>query len=320
MKLLVENKDIISYVGDISLNSSGDTVGLTLTFKMTNNSDLYISPPQINLANSVCLLDDDSNVVFRGIIITKDTSKTQFSFNCYDFGFYLRQSKDIIQFNGSTATEAIRQLLNKYSVPIGSLPSLSILITKVYYDEYISDIIYDILDYCSALNGQKYFLEFSNGNFNIVGNVYVNPTIKISSNISGANINSYLNDTTKTETFENMKNKVVAYTEDSDNIQTIVTAQDSSNISKYGLLSEVLKIDADDTSRANYLATSKLNELNSISQTLNFSSLGSFDVLANRIIYINDSVTESVGNARVKDVMHVISNGIHKMQGEIELL
>lgn len=320
MEIYINTTKMTEYISDVGLYSSTDTLGMSVSIKVTNNNDLYISAPTINIADQLTIFGDENNEVFRGIILSKDTSLTQFDFHAQDFGFYLRKSKDIIQLNGVVAHTAIRQLLNKYSVPIGSIPTMNILITKIYYDEYISDILADILEYVKALTGQHYYLDFSGGKFNIVGNIYVNPAIKISDNVSSGNINDYLYDTSSTESFEDLKNKIVAYTEDDDNVQTLVTVKDDVNINKYGLLSDVINIAEDDVQRANYLASAELIEKNIVSKTYKFGSLGSFDVLANRIIYINDDVINVASNARVLDVTHSISNGIHRMSGEVELI
>ena len=63
-----------------------------------------------------------SETLFIGVVVSKDksTDASTMSVSCYDFGFYLKNSKASRKYTGETPETITRQLCSTYGVPVGS--------------------------------------------------------------------------------------------------------------------------------------------------------------------------------------------------------
>ena len=115
------------------------------------------------------------------------------------FLFLLNKNKVIKQFEDISASDAIQQLLQEVTAPIGNISRIATSISKAYNGNTIAEIIDDILEQANNELGLKYILEFENNVFNIV------PFKEI-------NVQLEYNDTTEktsTESINEMKNKIL---------------------------------------------------------------------------------------------------------------
>ena len=81
----------------------------------------------------------------RGIILSVDDGNPKVNkYTVADFGWYLNKSKETYQFNSMPACKAITKVCADFNIPIHIIPELNQLITKIYFDKTISEIISDI--------------------------------------------------------------------------------------------------------------------------------------------------------------------------------
>lgn len=98
--------DALLKSNNVSLTSSADTLSDELTFDSI--LDLVEGTHIILKINSV--------IAFTGITTRKEDKKLTYTYNAYDYGFYLNKNETIIQFNKVTADVAIKQLCTKYGI------------------------------------------------------------------------------------------------------------------------------------------------------------------------------------------------------------
>lgn len=319
MMIMVSGNDITALAGSISLSSSIDTLGDQLDFEIAW-SDMYYFPKQeISAGDIIQVFDDNQKEVFRGIIISKTSTDKNQSFNCFDFAFYLNKSKVVKQFSKVQADTAIQQLLQECNVPCGSIASMPVIISKIYYDKEVSEVIKDILEEIKGVSGKKYYMEMEMGVLCIRedGEQLLQCLIKLAENIAPIDVMATLSSPSKSESIEEMKNSIVLYSGGKENIINIVEVKDSALISKYGLLQETQSVEEKDIPKAKNIAHNLLNDLGHVKQSASITVLGNFDLRAGRTIEVNETMIGLSGKYRIQSASHDIGI-IHTCTLELE--
>ncbi|TCO69497.1 XkdQ/YqbQ family protein [Marinisporobacter balticus] len=308
-------KNISGMVGSLSWSSSEDTLGVQLDFDIAYNDIIYFPKDVLDIGNIVVLINNGLEI-FRGVIITEEING-EFSrhYIAFDYAFYLNKSKGIYQFNKVSASNAITQLLNDFSVPIGNITSMSTVVSYIYHDKVISDIIKDILQQAINETGQKYRLEMRAGKLYIEKqtDLVIQATFKLADNLSTNDITSAISNPTRRRSIEEMKNSIIVVANNKDSMRVAGEEKDDNSVKQYGLLQDVQSIDEKDIAQARSIAQTLLKDLNRIFEDNSIETIGNDEVRSGRILNIVEPITGMNGQYRIKSCTHSLSNGIHKM-------
>lgn len=304
MILTVNGKQVIGLTGHMSLSSSVDTLGDQLNFSVAHSAPYLVE--EISAGSLVQLFD--SREVFRGIVVSATNGQKSRDCSCFDFAFYLNKSKVIKQFQKIRADEAIRQLLAQFNVPIGEIAGINVVISKIYYDKEVSEVIKDILTEAKNATGISYTMEMSNGKLDIYRSTdkIVKATVKLAENLNPVDCMKTISNPSKSTSIENMRNSVKVYIGNEDGVKVYAEAKNQTFIDRYGLLQETQSIEDKDKAQAKNIATNLLSELGKVESTASVTVLGSFDLRAGRIVEINEPEIDIVGRYRITSASHNI--------------
>lgn len=314
-------RDITRLSGNLSWRDSIDTLGMELNVNVARNvEDRYMRGLDIVELGDKIILKNNSDEIFRGIIVDLSTEKYKKAITAFDYAFYLNQSKTIIQFNKVRADNAIKQLCSKFNVPIGNITDIPASITKIYKDSTIADIIRDILKQTTDSLGIKYRLEMRSGKLYIEKyiDLIITPRFKPASNLASFNPVSRIGNISKNESIADMRNSILISSSDEKSSRVVAEAEDDNSIAKFGLLQEVESIDDKDMAQARNIAQNKLRELNRIGQDISLKLLGDDNVRAGRILEIDNDMFSLKGQYLVKDCTHMYHKRIHTMDLTLE--
>lgn len=317
MILTVNGNDISSMVGNITLNSSLDTLGDQLDFEIAYSTMYYYSKLAVNTGDIVILSNEKQ--IFQGIVVTKTRNEKTQAFSCFDFAFYLNKSKTIKQFNNMRADVAIKTLLAEFEVPIGSIAEMPTLIRKIYYDKEVAEVIRNIIQEVTNVTGTKFVMEMNEGQFYIYRDtdLTLNLKIKIADNLPKVDINETISNSSKKASIEEMKNSIKLYVGNEERVKTFVEKKSNVMIDRYGLLQETRSLQDKDIAQARNIADNMLNELGRVIVDGSIEVLGHFDLRAGRIIVLNEPITNLVGKYKIKSANHSIGK-IHTTSLQLE--
>ena len=296
-KLVTSGMDILPYSNSLSWSSDVDTLGTQLSFDSIKD----LAEGQV-----VSLYETDKELI-RGIVIKKTDKTNTFSYVVQDYSFYLR-NKTLKQFNNMAASECIKSLITDAYL-VGNITDIPTLITQIYKDKTLDEIIEDILSKAQCDQGIYYFKEIV-GN---VLNVYRLEDMKIVPNI-------IVGDYEIESSIENMKNDISVISSEEKYNSIVASASDETKYSWYGKLSDTVTVDADNVAQALNIAINKLNELNKIEKSTTVPLVildESVEIKANRYIYLHSG--KLIGYYLVKSAKHSLVDGLHKCDVEIKL-
>lgn len=297
-KLIVENTDIINDCENITWNNDSDTLGTQLSFDTIKEFPV----------GSVVSLWNDNREIFRGIALKPTQKRWTYSYTCQDYSFYLK-GKLIKQFNGMSASEAIKSLLGEAYIT-GNVVDIPTQITKIYKNNTLADIIEDILKQSKDDQGLEYFKEIEGNTLYIrkVEDMKIQPNILLPKTID------------ITSSIENMKNKIIVTTNDEKNANIVASSEDTSQQAFYGVLSDIESADDKNIAQAQNIADNRLRELNKVTYSTSLDLIaiaGGDDIKDNRMIYLNAG-NRLTGYYKIKSATHTLTKGLHKVNINIE--
>ncbi len=296
-RLVTNRVDILPYSNNLSWESNADTLGTQITFDTIK--DLA--------EGQVVSLYESNNELIRGVIIHKSDRTNIFNYTVQDYSFYLK-NKTLKQFNNLQASECIKALIGDAYLQ-GNITDIPTLITQIYKDKTLAEIIDDILAKSSNDQGIRYFREIEGNKLNIfrLEDMKIVPNIII----GDYNINSSI---------ENMKNDIQVVSSEEKYNSIIASASDETKYSWYGKLSDTISVDVDNVAQAKNIAVNKLSELNKIEKSTSIPLIvldEKVEIKANRYIYLHSG--KLIGYYFVKSARHTLSDGLHKCDIEIKL-
>lgn len=304
--------DITPIVGGISWRSNVDELSTELNFEIAIGPNLPKNP--CSLGDMVVLKNGNLEIT-RGIILNqKKNGKDPVEYSAFEYGFYLNKSDAVYRFKKVRADDAIRKILRDFNIPIGSIPSFSTSISKIYNNKKVSEIIKDILRQVRRATGKRYMLEQRNGKMSVV--LRQGMKIKATFKLDGTTYNAtdFIADPSRELDVTSMINTVQVVSDD----KVILTKSDSAMLKKYGKLQKTISVDKKKKKEAVKNAQSELDELSKVIETTKVVLLGDDKVKAGRVIELSEKNTGIKGNYTIKDVTHNVSNGIHKMTVNME--
>jgi hypothetical protein len=305
-----ETLELTQICGNVSLQTSLDTLGASLSFDLARNyNDInFATCEKIAVGDRVLQLDGDK-VLFDGVLLDINTSKFKKSVKCLDYCFYLNKNKVLKQFEEISASVAIKQLFASVNAPVGEVASISTSISKLYNSNTVAEIINDILNQANNELGTRYIIEFEGGKFNIV--LFKPLEVEFVSKKTG--------DESVTESILEMKNKVIVISNEQDEAEILATAQDDKNIQKYGSLQEIISVDPDeDEAKARNIATTKLKELNKVFKTATLKAFGHAGIKAGRLVKLENNEFYLQGQYLIKSCTHTWDKGEFITSVEVE--
>ncbi|QOR36649.1 hypothetical protein IMX26_07540 [Clostridium sp. 'deep sea'] len=323
---LVKNNlqiDITNIIGNLSWSNSINSLGTKLSFDTARNpKDKYLNVFDSVEVGSFIVLTNNNNEIFRGIVVTEDIEQYKKAFSCLDFAFYLNQNKIIKQFKAISVSNAITQLCNSYSIPIGKVCNIATLITNIYNEKSLAEIIKDMLNKATAETGLKYRLEMRKGKLFVekYTDLVVQAKVQLAKNIASFNSLQAIASLKRSRSIIDMKNSIVVYSASESYNSVEATAKDTANMQQFGLLQDTIKVENKDIAQARNIASKKLAELSKIITSTNIEILGNDELNAGRILHLNLASYDINGDFLIKDCKHTYNNGLHKCSLSLEEL
>ena len=113
-------EDITKLVEDLSWNESLDTVGVSLSFSVSDAQDRYISHPNI-VAGDIIIVGNDDGELIRAVVVSVSRDYPRRNIRAYDFGFYLNKNDIVIQFKNKSVSDCLKALFSKVGVSVGGI-------------------------------------------------------------------------------------------------------------------------------------------------------------------------------------------------------
>lgn len=319
MVILAKNSgkkyNIQKLVSNLAWSDALETLGTQLTFDfIRNREDLNFSKFDLIEIGDKIILKNNENETFRGIITDVSWNRYSKGINCFDYAFYLNQSKTIKQFHNITASKAIKELCGMFSIPVGTIDEMTTNINKIYKDKTIAEIIKDILLQVQNETGIEYRLEMLEGKLYITKykEITVDLQFQPAETLATFDITKILGNISKNESIQNMRNSVLVSSQDQESTRIVQKAEDKKSIEVFGLLQDVLTLDDKNESQTKNVAQNKLEKLNKVQEDINISVLGNDSLRAGRIISIENKLFDLSGKYLIKSSSHTYNNSIHK--------
>lgn len=304
--------DISEISGKIEWGDSLGTIGADMSFTAAVTDEFAVQGKDI-----VILKNNDE--LFRGIVLTK-TGPFDGTATCklYDFGYFMGQSKIIMQFNGTPASAAVKQVCDKAGVDVGEIPDMKISVKKVYFNETPADIIKDILSQEFGESAEQYYIEIRGSALYIFKPFEVTGTFKPADNVAAFDVTNTPSSPVLTESVSGIWNDVIVVSGSAESHRVIAEAKDDEDIAKSGLRQTIEVIEDKNVAQASNIAKNKLKEYGTIQRTLSADMPGADNIRSGRIITYEDEENGLTGKYLIKSCRHSIDGGIHTLSADME--
>lgn len=249
---------------------------------------------------------DDKAAVMKGIILTRSqSSEKRYSYTGFDFGFYLKQSSIIKQFNGIKISDAYQVLCSDFKIPVKTLPAFNATVKKIYKNRALSDVFKELLALVeSKLGIDSYYLTCTKGYFEIKQYQYKKAESGLISKISEIVTGGKIQQFSQSVSMEELKNQVVIVDSSSDKVSKKTTLKDDESISEFGLLQHIEQVDTNKQNNYSEIAQKKLAELNQVKKTFNATIIGNHEYRKGAIIPVKLKDYDIDGNFLIKSSKH----------------
>lgn len=240
--------DITKFVGDPQMRDDGDAYCVEFTFHVaTNPHDYFLPKLGIEVKDGV-KLKNDGKVVFDGFVTTR-TKDGQIT--CRDVGFYFK-SDVTCQFRNSRADAAIAAVCKRAGVGFGWYGGLEkYYISGEYIRQQASSVIDDIIEQVNAMTDKPYIHRIIDKKLcvraydtNVSKPTYTRPVsspFPITWVKGGVEVSS---------TMDDMATNILVQTDDGNTTKTLARAYDEKQGQKYGYITKMLTVDADQQNTA----------------------------------------------------------------------
>lgn len=311
--------DITNYMNNITWSDDIDTVAETFTFDYAYNYTKYFKEINILAVGDIVSRYYNEKEISKYIIVTETIGINSINYSCIDFGWYLNNDI-LIQFYNNTASSCIEKILDKYDIK-HNITYIPTIITKIYKDETIIDVIGDILGKATQELGMKYYVEMILDTLYITeqANKLINPSWILSDGTI-VDINNLISSPSNTKSIEEMKNKIVVASQDENSTYILASESDTNSIAKYGLLQDMITVDDKERVKSYNIAKQQLKLQNKIQSDISIETLGHIDIKSGKRIIIDEPITKIQGTYLIKSVSNSLTNGIWKAGVTLEVL
>ncbi|SET55393.1 hypothetical protein SAMN05660297_02741 [Natronincola peptidivorans] len=306
--------DITPIVNQFSWDSTMSLVSV-IDFSIIWNDARFIPTNPVEVGDLIIIYKDEIEVN-RGIVVkNKQSGRSPIEYTAYDYAWYLGKSKSVYQFNNLSARQAISKILNDFGLPIGNITEMATIINKIYIQKSPAEIIQDIIKQHERQSGIKIFAEMRSGQIYIekMRDMIVLGRFRLASNVARINVLDNPIGAERTQSIEEMRNRVKIILSKNDNYQTIALEQDTPMVSKYGLLEETFKIDEEDAAKARQAAKVLLKRLSRIHETNALNLMGDVSFKAGRLFDVVEPITGMEGRFMITNCKHEVASGFHTM-------
>lgn len=305
--VLANGHDISRYVCDISWTNTRRSLATVFNFSVPKADGMKYINMYTPKEGDIFRYSGAKGEYFRGIITEIDDGDAKNNkYVAVDAGWYLNECSDTYQFTNMRADKCLKKICNDLHIPIVQICELSTLITQVYVDKPISDVINDVLSKC----GDIYNFDFvpEGIRFYKCIDMQAEPKFRISSNTELKDSVKFMGDISHKKSLDGMRNSVKVITD----TDVIITMKDDSSIDEYGFLQEVVKIN--DGENAETVARNNLDELNKIAES------GGGEIIEELDSYTRAGYTIHIGEAQyiIKSSQHSIKKDVHYNKIDLE--
>lgn len=308
-----EGLDIMPFISSLKWSESIDTLGLEMSFTLPDN----FNDKNFNFLDNITLgsglsLFKGNEMITQVIIVEEDNGNNTRSFKAYDYAFWLNKSTTIKQFNKINSENAIKELCAEFGIAV-EITGLTSVITKIYNDKTVSEIIKDIININTAENKKKYVLEMEKTTVKIspYEKIIIDSTYELSKN-NLVKATDFLNSVSHSRSIADLKNKIIVVSGDEKTQRVVAEAKDDASIKEFGLLQEVEKFDEKSKGNAQNIANNKLKRLNRINEDISLTMLGNEKIRAGRIAELENENLYLHGEYLIKDCEHSLENNNHR--------
>ena len=307
MKLYADNIDITAAVGSLTWQNTITELATTMSFEIAKIEGQFTSIYIPNVGSIISLVTNAE--VFRGIVITVDDgSDNSNKYTVCDFGFYLNKSKETYQFNNISVNEVLKKMCSDFNIGIDSICDIPVMISKIFLDKTISDIIKEVLTEAQTKTGHSYNFDVTPVGLRVykLGEIKGSPMFRLAENLPLSDSILYRGNVSHSISIDDMKNSVKIITGNEKGFSLKATAKDNESVTRFGLLQEVEKIDDDKAAAANETAWQRLKELSQQKETFSFE-----------IIESMDSYSRAGSNIEVEGISYIIEGSSHSIKNGV---
>lgn len=305
--------NITPLVGKIEWSSSIDELGVRLSFNDAYNDDRFFPESPVIVGSKINLIGDKKPVGEFIVVEEERKGRGELPYIGFDYAFFLNKSKDTYQFNGISVRQAIEEVCQRSGVSVGKYTLPEATITKIYIDKSHSDVLKDILEFILQETGTicRMRMEDKNMVFYTEEEEYINPVFKMFPSSEEFQSLLAISSPSVKKSIEEMKNSIKVVISEDKQFRVVAEKNDGGNISKYGLLQEVITIDKEKIGEAENVASNKLKELNRIFENVSFQMPGDDNLRAGKFLQIDEPITGISGKYMISQVTHTVEKGIH---------
>lgn len=229
--------DISARAGDISTTDDLDSLAVSMTLSVQQGVlDPYHQPLGLSCGDRILFYKDGTLTLDGQIYSISGDYREKQTLTVYDDGILLSKNDLIIQFNGASASQSIRQLCDRLGIPVGTLPDLPAKITHLYHDS-VSTILGGILDTVEAETGKRYFVRIRGGKLCLLqrasGGV-VAARYRAADNLPAHLIQLSVGSPSVKRSIEDLRNAVTIYSDQDSSVSVLAASSDSASIERYG--------------------------------------------------------------------------------------
>lgn len=308
--------NITPLIGSIGWRSNMDELGDELSFNVAFTDVNFFPKNHCSVGDMVVLMNKGKEIT-RGIIVDEQKSgRSPVEYTAFDFAFYLNKSESTYQFTKMAADQCIKKILSNFGIPIGTIISIPVPITKIFPGKKPSDIIKEILEIAEQKLGIKYLMEMRQGKLFIERqrDLIINSTFELGGRLYF--LNEAIMNPSRSISISDMVNSIQVV---GNNDKIVLNQDDEAMIKKYGKVQKVITLDQEEKKSAKEVATNELKQLSKLTEEISIDLLGDDNVRAGRLFKVVEPITGINGTYLIKDVDHSIENGIHKMSLNLEV-
>lgn len=165
MEIYLTHDQSTRRITDILLNWSwsGDksTLVRQLVAEIVFDESTGLPVPQ--MGDAVMMTDDSGNPIFDGVVLRRSagSEETSMSFTCFDRGIYCRRNDGTYKFRDATPESITRQVCADYELPIVSLPSTGVKISRKFAGVALDKIFETVWTLATQQTEDKYAITYT---------------------------------------------------------------------------------------------------------------------------------------------------------------
>ncbi len=257
----------------------------------------------------------DGEERFRGILFSSSRNgRADESWVAYDENIYLTRNTDSRRIRRQTASQFIRQLCADFELQTGEIDDTGYVIPDLkMVNQTLWNMMIMALTETAKQNNERFHLFANDGKLHLINRKRNVLQWILQSGTSLLTIGS-------SRSIEEMSTRVKVVASDQDRNPVEAMREDAALVARYGLMQHVESVDPELTrSEMDQLARSLLATKGTVQQQTEVEALGNIDVIAGKLIYVREPVTETDGAFYVSSDSHTISPTGHRMKLTLSL-